>query len=47
MTRYVCVNFYNAEAEKKERAVEILVLMQLQVATWVGMSMIACWEIAK
>ena len=40
-------NFCNVEAEKKERVFQILVLMQLQVAGWVGMSMTACWEIAK
>ena len=43
----VCVNFCNVEAEKKERVFQILVLMQLQVAGWVGMSMTACWETAK
>lgn len=43
----VCVNFYNAEVQKKERSIQILLLMQRQVADWVGMSLTVCWEIIK
>ena len=42
-----CVNFYNAEVQKKERSIQILVLMQRQVTDWVGMSLTVCWEIIK
>ena len=35
------------QKQRKRRVFQILVLMQVQVASWVGMSTIACWEIAK